>query len=160
MYLHANAKLGLAGRFALVTAVEVGMSLKGAAVAFSVSPATAHRWWHRWLEASEEARATLACLFDRSSRPHRSPRQLAPADVSVVSFDDDLIASWVKPQLTTVALPHYALGRVAISVLLDDDQQRPGGRTPIRRIPMPLRERESVRQLTSAPRKRRATALA
>ncbi|MFZ1880243.1 MAG: IS481 family transposase [Gaiellaceae bacterium] len=28
--------------------------------------------------ASAEARATLACLFDRSSRPHRSPRQLAP----------------------------------------------------------------------------------
>jgi transposase InsO family protein len=78
MYLHANAKLGLAGRLALVKAVEEGMSLKLAAASFSVSPATAHRWWHRWLEASAEARATLACLFDRSSRPHRSPRQLAP----------------------------------------------------------------------------------
>jgi transposase InsO family protein len=78
MYLHANAKLGLAGRFALVKAVEGGMSLKAAAAAFSVSPATAHRWWHRWLEAGEEARRTLSCLFDRSSRPHRSPRQLAP----------------------------------------------------------------------------------
>jgi transposase InsO family protein len=78
MYLHANAKLGLAGRFALVKAVEEGMSLKAAAVAFNVSPATAHRWWHRWLEAGEEARRTLSCLFDRSSRPRRSPRQLAP----------------------------------------------------------------------------------
>ena len=78
MYLHANAKLGLAGRFALVKAVEEGMSLKAAAAAFSVSPATAHRWWHRWLEAGGEARRTLSCLFDRSSRPHRSPRQLAP----------------------------------------------------------------------------------
>jgi transposase InsO family protein len=78
MYLHANAKLGLAGRFALVTAVEDGMSLKAAAAAFSVSPATAHRWWHRWREAGEEARRTLSCLFDRSSRPHRLPRQLAP----------------------------------------------------------------------------------
>jgi transposase InsO family protein len=78
MYLHANAKLGLAGRFALVKAVEEGMSLKAAAVAFSVSPATAHRWWHRWLDAGEEARRTLSCLFDRSSRPRRSPRQLAP----------------------------------------------------------------------------------
>jgi transposase InsO family protein len=77
MYLHANAKLGLAGRLALVKAIEQGMSLKAAAAAFSVSPATAHRWWHRWLEAGEEARCTLACLFDRSSRPHRSPRQLA-----------------------------------------------------------------------------------
>jgi len=77
MYLHANAKLGLAGRFALVKAVEEGMSLKAAAAAFSVSPATAHRWWHRWLQAGEEARRTLSCLFDRSSRPRRSPRQLA-----------------------------------------------------------------------------------
>jgi transposase InsO family protein len=78
MYLHANAKLGLAGRLALVKAIEEGMSQKAAAVAFCVSPATAHRWWHRWLEASEEARRTLSCLFDRSSRPRRSPRQLAP----------------------------------------------------------------------------------
>jgi transposase InsO family protein len=78
MHLHANAKLGLAGRFALVKAVEEGMSLKAAAAAFSVSPATAHRWWHRWLDAGEEARRTLSCLFDRSSRPRRSPRQLAP----------------------------------------------------------------------------------
>jgi transposase InsO family protein len=78
MYLHANAKLGLAGRLALVRAIEGGLSLKAAAAAFGVSPATAHRWWHRWLEAGEEARRTLACLFDRSSRPRRSPRQLAP----------------------------------------------------------------------------------
>ena len=78
MYLHANAKLGLAGRLALVRAVEEGLSLKAAAAAFNVSPATAHRWWHRWLAAGEEARRTLSCLFDRSSRPHRSPRQLAP----------------------------------------------------------------------------------
>ena len=33
MYLHANAKLGLAGRFALVRAIEAGMSLKAAAAA-------------------------------------------------------------------------------------------------------------------------------
>jgi transposase len=77
MLLHANAKLGLAGRFALVRAIEDGLSLKAAAAAFSVSPATAHRWWHRWLEAGEEARRTLSCLLDRSSRPHRSPRLLA-----------------------------------------------------------------------------------
>jgi transposase InsO family protein len=78
MSLHRNAKLGLAGRYALVSAIGGGMTLKAAAAAFSVSPATAHRWWHRWLEAGEEARATLSCLFDRSSRPRRSPRQLAP----------------------------------------------------------------------------------
>ncbi len=78
MSLHRNAKLGLAGRYALVSAIAGGMTLKAAAAAFSVSPATAHRWWHRWQDANEEARASLSCLFDRSSRPQRSPRQLAP----------------------------------------------------------------------------------
>ena len=84
MSFHRNAKLGLAGRYALVCAVEGGMSLKAAAAVFSVSPATAHRWWHRWLEASDEARSSLACLFDRSSRPRRSPRQLAPELAEVI----------------------------------------------------------------------------
>ncbi len=74
MSFHRNAKLGLAGRHALVSRDRGGMTLKAAAAAFSVSPATAHRWWHRWLEAGAEARASLSCLFDRSSRPHRSPQ--------------------------------------------------------------------------------------
>ena len=73
MLLHANAKLGLAGRFALVRMVEEGVSLRAAAAAFQVSPATAHRWWHRWLDGDRQA----AALVDRSSRPHRSPRLLA-----------------------------------------------------------------------------------
>jgi transposase len=77
MTLHRNAKLGLAGRLALVRTIEEGASLKAAAAAFNVSPATAHRWWHRWLAASGEARRTRRCLHDRSSRPRRSPRELA-----------------------------------------------------------------------------------
>jgi len=72
--LHRNAKLGLAGRRALVAAVEGGLSMKAAAAAFNVSPATVHRWWHRWLDGGRRPEA----LVDRSSRPHRSPRQLAP----------------------------------------------------------------------------------
>jgi transposase InsO family protein len=78
MSFHRNAKLGLAGRYALVSAVEGGLSLKQAAASFNVSPATAHRWWHRWVDSSEEGRRSLSCLLDRSSRPRRSPRQLAP----------------------------------------------------------------------------------
>jgi transposase InsO family protein len=78
MSFHRNAKLGLAGRYALVSAIAGGMTLKQAAACFSVSPATAHRWWHRWEDAGDEARASLSCLLDRSSRPRRSPRRLAP----------------------------------------------------------------------------------
>jgi transposase len=60
----------LAGRLALVRAIEEGLSLRAAAAAFSVSPATVHRWWHRWLEGNRRESA----LLDRSSRPHRPPR--------------------------------------------------------------------------------------
>jgi hypothetical protein len=38
MYLHANAKLGLAGGVAVVRAIEGGLSLKAAAAAFNISP--------------------------------------------------------------------------------------------------------------------------
>jgi transposase InsO family protein len=78
MQLHRNAKLGLAGRYALVTVIEGGVSIREAARRHGVSPATACTWWHRWRQASEEQRATLACLLDRSSRPRSCPRMLSP----------------------------------------------------------------------------------
>jgi transposase InsO family protein len=76
MIVHGNAKLGPAGRIALSQAVARGMTLKAAAAAFNVSPATAHRWWHRRLGASLEELQSGAWAMDRSSRPHRSPRLL------------------------------------------------------------------------------------
>jgi transposase InsO family protein len=76
MKVHGNAALGPAGRLALVQAIEAGMTQKAAAAAFCVSPATAHRWWHRRLQASTEELRSRSWLLDRSSRPHRSPRML------------------------------------------------------------------------------------
>jgi len=78
MKVHANAALGPAGRLALVEAIESGMTQKAAAAAFCVSPATAHRWWHRRLQASPEELRSRSWLLDRSSRPRRSPRLLDP----------------------------------------------------------------------------------
>ncbi|MFK0113014.1 LacI family DNA-binding transcriptional regulator [Streptomyces sp. NPDC091217] len=62
-----------------------------------------------------------------------------PGDLSVVSFDDDPIADWLRPGLTTAALPHEEMGRLAVELLLDEDLE-PGTRW----IPMPLRERASI----------------
>ena len=62
MRVHANAKLGPAGRLALVELVGEGVSLRGAASACGVAVATAHRWWHRWLVAGR-----------RTHCPPRSP---------------------------------------------------------------------------------------
>lgn len=70
-----------------------------------------------------------------------------PADVSVVSFDDHPIASWIHPKLTTVALPHYELGRKAVDVLFSEIDRRGAdgqGAGEVHRIPMPVRHRESV----------------
>jgi LacI family transcriptional regulator len=67
-----------------------------------------------------------------------------PSDTSIVSFDDDPIASWVQPRLTTIAIPHYELGRKAIELLLDGHTEGDGSDSPIVRVPMPLRLRDSV----------------
>jgi transposase InsO family protein len=76
MQIHGRAKLGPAGRLALTQAVTDGMTLRQAAGRFGVSVATAHRWWHRRLDASSDELASGVWLFDRSSRPRRSPRLL------------------------------------------------------------------------------------
>ena len=80
MGLHRNARLGLAGRRALVADVEAGCSCREAARRRGVSPTTACKWWRRWSVAPIEQRRSLACLEDRSSRPHRSPRLLPASE--------------------------------------------------------------------------------
>jgi LacI family transcriptional regulator len=59
-----------------------------------------------------------------------------PGDVSVVSFDDDPIAAWLRPGLSTAALPHEQMGRRAVELLLDGDGPS--------LVPMPLRRRKSI----------------
>jgi transposase InsO family protein len=80
MGFHRNARLGLAGRRALVADVEAGVSCREAARRRGVSPTTACKWWRRWSEATPEQRRSLVCLEDRSSRPHRCPRLLAAGE--------------------------------------------------------------------------------
>ncbi|MGC5051492.1 LacI family DNA-binding transcriptional regulator [Micromonospora sp. DT48] len=61
-----------------------------------------------------------------------------PDDLSVISFDDDPIAAWLRPGLSTAALPHEQMGRRAVEVLLD------GGDAATSFVPMPMRRRGSV----------------
>lgn len=101
MDVHANAKLGPAGRFALTEAIAEGMTQKAAAAAFCVSPATAHRWWHRRLgPASRSWRQGLAVgLLEPghteaqgcSPRPPRNGS--ASADVELAGDPGSLLAS-------------------------------------------------------------------
>jgi DNA-binding LacI/PurR family transcriptional regulator len=64
-----------------------------------------------------------------------------PDDVAVASFDNQIeIASRLDPPLTTMALPHRAMGRMAADILLGGDVA-PG---EVRKLPFQLVERSSV----------------
>lgn len=67
-----------------------------------------------------------------------------PRDVSVVSFDDDPLATWIRPQLTTIAIPHYELGRRSIELLLEERDAQHTLDRRVERIAMPLRSRASI----------------
>src|SRR5271166_1540126 len=72
-----RCKLGLAGRLELVRLIEQGASMRAAAAALGVAPATAHRWWHRWQAGSEQERASRVCLATRRPVPGSCPWALS-----------------------------------------------------------------------------------
>ena len=75
MDIHKNARLTLRRREDLVQHVAGGVTLKLAAANFNVTPKTAAKWIHRFRHQGPPG------LFDRSSRPRRSPRP----DISITS---------------------------------------------------------------------------
>ncbi|HEU4346718.1 MAG TPA: LacI family DNA-binding transcriptional regulator [Actinoplanes sp.] len=85
----------------------------------------------------------LICLNDRVAlgayQAIRGAGLAIPNDISVLSFDDSELAAWLRPQLTSIALPHYQLGWQAVELLLGPDKS-PG----VVRLPMAVRQRESV----------------
>lgn len=64
-----------------------------------------------------------------------------PDEFSIVSFDDHQLAGWLRPALTTFALPHHELGRRAVEILLDPDAD---SGPHVERLAMPLRVRDSL----------------
>ncbi len=75
-----------------------------------------------------------------------------PQDVSIMGYDDQEISRHTHPPLTTVVLPNYEMGRVAVETLLDlahDTARSP--RRPLVKIDCPVVVRESVLQKEQAP---------
>ncbi|WP_173080191.1 LacI family DNA-binding transcriptional regulator [Phytohabitans rumicis] len=100
------------------------------------------------LLSRRERPSALFCFNDRVAMgAYQAASALGlriPADLSVVGFDDqEEISEGLLPGLTTVALPHYAMGAWAVDALiariLDPN-------TPVERaiLPCPLVRRESV----------------
>jgi LacI family transcriptional regulator len=62
-----------------------------------------------------------------------------PDDVSIIAFDDSDLARWLRTQLSSVALPHFELGRRAVELLLTG-----GAAAGSQLVPMTLAERGSI----------------
>src|SRR5207244_10990543 len=73
MDIHKNARLTLRRREDLVEYVARGVARQLAAASFSVIPKTAAKWVHRFRREGPPG------LWDRSSRPRRSPRRTPSA---------------------------------------------------------------------------------
>lgn len=85
----------------------------------------------------------LICLNDRVAfgayQALHEDGLRVPDDVSVASFDDSDLASWLRPALTSVALPHYELGNLAATLLLENRLEQ-----QVHRVSMPIRLRDSI----------------
>ncbi len=135
MQLHRNAKLGLAGRYALVCGIEAGLSIREAARRQGVSPATACSWWRRWRAASEEERRTLACLFDRSSRPRRSPRMLPESEQARICAERRRSGHGPRPIAARLGYPHATVWKTLRRSGCSRPEPKP--REPARRYEWP-----------------------
>ncbi|HEY9499883.1 MAG TPA: LacI family DNA-binding transcriptional regulator [Terrimesophilobacter sp.] len=99
------------------------------------------------LERRSDVRALL-CMNDRLA--FGAYQALAecgvrvPEDVSVVSFDNDEVAAYLRPGLTTIALPHEEMGRAAVELLLA------GGGPEDRLVSMPIIVRGSIAPVAAA----------
>ncbi len=109
---HRNAPLTRTGRLRLVRLVEEdGLTFAAAAAAANVAQSTVHCWVGRWRAASEQERSTLACLEDRSSRPHISPTMLSEADHDRVC-EVRKRSGWGPRLIATEAqIPHATVSR-------------------------------------------------
>jgi transposase InsO family protein len=82
---HANSPLTPKGRYRMVSLVEEhGFTFEAAAAASNVAKSTCWEWVRRWRAATEAEQRSLACLGDRSSRPHTSPAQVPEQEARTI----------------------------------------------------------------------------
>jgi len=67
--VHGNARLTIHTRRLLIDRIMAGRPVAHVAAEMGVSRATAYKWWARWRAEGDRG------LWDRSSRPHRSPKR-------------------------------------------------------------------------------------
>ncbi len=117
---HPRPRLSVFSRQLLVRRVQAGWPTATVAEQLGISRATAYKWVRRYRAEGE------AGLLDRSSRPHRSPRRLAPAvEAEIVAarstwrYGPDRLGALLGLPASTV---HRVLRRRGVSRLRDTDR--------------------------------------
>lgn len=130
---------------------EAGQTLRGV-ISCDWDVVPAYEAVRAWLARGHRAEA-LVCLNDRVAMGTYQALEdrglVVPDDVSVVSFDGSELAGWLRPALTSVALPYAEMGALAVRRLMDPQLER--GRSVLR-VPMSVIEGRSVGSVVSAER--------
>ena len=110
---HHRARHTPLGRWLVVArVVQHGETFAQAAAWANVSKSTVWEWVVRWRAASPAERASLACLEERSSRPHRSPGRV-PAEEEVRICELRQRTGWSPRRLAVeVGRPHSTVHAV------------------------------------------------
>jgi LacI family transcriptional regulator len=120
---------------------ELGMRLVAEESCWEWEPENGYRLTLDLLTRRDDVRA-LICMNDRLAfGAYQACQELGlnvGRDISIVSFDNDELAAYLKPGLTTIGLPHEAMGREAVRLLLADSS--PG----VRLVDMPVMQRDSI----------------
>ncbi len=142
----------IGARFAGIDASmeAAGLDFVGRHVSHRWEPPVGYAGAKTLLERHPDLTALL-CLNDNIAfgayQAAQELRLRIPEDLSIASFDDDEIAGYLRPQLTTAQIPYEQMGREAMRLLLSSED------IPSRTlIAMPVQRRSSVRVLATLPR--------
>jgi transposase len=110
---HHRACFTARGRYDVVRrVVEDRETFARAAARANVSKSTVWEWVRRWRQAPAAERESLACLEERSSRPHRSPARV-PADEEARICELRRRTGWSPRRLADeVGRPHSTVHQV------------------------------------------------
>ncbi len=100
------------------------------------------------MDLAEPPTAIFCCTDRMAMGAYDALKKLnlkVPEDVSIIGFDnEEIIASYLHPGLSTLALPHYAMGQWVVNHLIS------GADSKVQAcLPCPFVERASIAQLKS-----------
>ncbi len=127
----------------ITSALDAGGACLAGIVPCAWDVAPAYDAVDAWLAGGARPGA-LICMNDRVAMGAYEAldehRLAVPGDVAVISFDGSDLASWLRPSLSSLAIPFAAMGKLAVEVLMGSGWPR----AETTRLPLVLQPGEST----------------